>query len=82
MLGAVRSTKIPTNSSAPASGAVPFGLVSPSISVVRPTAAPADSMIVGVAAGMCRSVLLTKGGAVVVAMDALSFVPPAERVLV
>src|SRR6187402_2568570 len=77
-------TGLPTNSSAPMSGVALR--VSPSISSSNPTAAPPDSIRVAVPAVTWRSELETNGtgtgAGVVVANDALSFVPAAERVLV
>ena len=87
MVGGVRSTAMPANSSAPMSGVDPFR-ASPSISVATPTAAPPDSSCVAVAAGMWRSVVDVKGAADVVAKEmALTFEafvrdmlrPPAEE---
>ena len=72
---------LPANSSAPMSGVVAF-LVSASMSVVTPTAAPPDSSLVAEPAGICRSTFDVNGGSAVVANEALSFVPAADRVLV
>jgi hypothetical protein len=75
---------LPVNSSAPLSGAMPFGRASPSMSVVTPVVAvltPRDSSRVFVPFGTCRSVVDVKGAALVVANDAPSFVAPADSVL-
>src|SRR5215204_1967890 len=72
---------LPANSSAPMSGVVALR-VSASMSVVTPTAAPPDSSRVAVPAGMCKSTFDVNGGGGVVANEALSFVPAADRVLV
>src|SRR6185295_14416833 len=89
-LGTANAPIMPSNSSAPRSGAVAPPLTDPggpgrvwlSMSVVTPTAAPADSSGEVVPFGICRSVLDTNGGANTNPIEALSFVPAAESVLV